>query len=109
VVVVRQSASVPSCSTVELVSPSMPIQWAEYAFSPAEQVMVGTIQLALMALKVEPVSTYPDQFCDSTGGLGGAAVTVSVAGFVGTPLGAAELVNTARYSYPFSEEVAVNE
>jgi hypothetical protein len=109
VVVVRQSASVPSCSTVELVLPSMPIQWAEYAFSPCVQVTVGTIQLALTALKVAPVSTYPDQFCDCSGGLGGAVVTVRVARFVGTPLGAAELVNTASYSYPLSEEVAVNE
>jgi len=41
--------------------------------------------------------------------LGGAVVTVRVARFVGTPLGAAELVNTASYSYPLSEEVAVNE
>jgi hypothetical protein len=87
----------------------MPIQWAEYAVSPWVQVTVGTIQLELTALKVAPVSAYPDQFVDPTGGLGGAVVTVRVAGFVATPLGATELVNTASYSYPFSEELAVNE
>ena len=44
-----------------------------------------------------------------TGALVAVVVTVKVAGFVGTPLGATELVNTASYSYPFCEEVAVNE
>lgn len=73
----------------------MPIQWAEYAFSPCVQVTVGTIQLALTALKVAPESAYPDQLYDCT--VVGAAVTVKVAELVVTPPGAAELVNTASY------------
>jgi hypothetical protein len=69
-------------------------------FPRLAQVTLGTVQLALTALKVAPESIQPDQFDEC-------AITVSVAApVVALP---AVLVKTASYSKPLWEGEAAKE
>jgi hypothetical protein len=56
-----QPESVPACSTVDPLAPSIPIQAAESEVDPGVQVATGTFQLPPMCVNVRPVAAYPAQ------------------------------------------------
>src|SRR5215467_5811695 len=57
-----QSTSVPVCSTVLLLAPSMPTQKLENLFPPPWQWPFGSVQWAETLRNLRPVAAYPDQF-----------------------------------------------
>src|SRR5215469_8989602 len=59
-----QSTSLPVCSTVPLLAPSMPTQKLENLRPLPLQWPFGSVQLAETFLNLWPSATYPDQFKD---------------------------------------------